>query len=84
MSEPANSCAPKRSLAHYVKPARAAIDTPNKEAVLSEVLAEATLGFSVPRSSVTICTDCDAAAISFVCDGELLLFRSLCTVAKAD
>jgi len=32
--------------------------------VLSEVLAEATLGFSVPRSSATICTDCDAAAIS--------------------
>jgi len=46
------------------------------------VLEEEPSEFSVLRRSWTNCTDCAAGLVSFVWDGELLFFRSLCTVAK--
>ena len=50
--------------------------------VVSELLE--TLGFTVLSSSLTNCSDCDAAVASFVSDGDEEVLRSFCKVAKAD
>src|SRR5580704_3547731 len=56
----------------------------NIEVVLSGVLGGALFAFRVLRRLPTSCSACDAALVSFASRGELLFFRSLCTVANAE
>jgi hypothetical protein len=48
------------------------------------MLAEELFTFSELSNSLTVCTACDAAFVSFVNEGDALLFKSFFTVVKAD
>ena len=82
--ESAEKCMPESPYASTFKPPELPYTLSNTDVVLSEMPEEELFTFSVLSSSWTICTDWDAALISFVSDGEVLFFRSLCTVANAD